>query len=83
MRLTCPLCGLRDRREFFWVGTAGLLNRPAAAAGFSDWLHLRDNPAGPLEELWLHEAGCGALLTGTRDTRSHAAGPLALVGGAP
>ncbi|WP_372840230.1 sarcosine oxidase subunit delta [Phaeovulum sp.] len=82
MRLICPNCGPRDRREFSWIGAASLLDRPAPGGDFVAWLHLRDNPAGPLEELWLHEAGCGALLRASRDTRTHALAPLTLAGGA-
>jgi heterotetrameric sarcosine oxidase delta subunit len=82
MRLNCPNCGPRDRREFCWIGAQSLIARPpvgAPSADFVEWLHLRDNPAGPLAELWLHEAGCGALLQGQRDTVSHATAPLRLI----
>lgn len=51
-----------------------MMVRPAADAGEDVWeayLHLRENPAGALEELWQHEAGCGAWLRVTRDTVSH------------
>ncbi|MDP1669885.1 sarcosine oxidase subunit delta [Phaeovulum sp.] len=82
MRLICPLCGARDRREFTWVGAAELLPRPAPGGDLVAWLHLRENPAGPLDELWLHSAGCGALLRARRDTRSHATAGLVLAGGA-
>ena len=57
MRLTCPLCGERDLREFAYRGSAKLLARPAAdasPAAFHDYLNLRDNPAGPNTELWQH-----------------------------
>ena len=50
------------------------LDRPAPDAGEKAWdayLHLRDNPAGVLEELWSHDAGCGAWLKVTRDTVTH------------
>ena len=33
MRLTCPLCGPRDRREFYYTGAADYLARPAPDAG--------------------------------------------------
>lgn len=75
MRLTCPLCGERDLREFAYRGAAKLLARPAADAGaaaIDDYLHVRDNPAGPNAELWRHATGCGAWLRVVRDTRSHA-----------
>jgi heterotetrameric sarcosine oxidase delta subunit len=74
MRLTCPLCGERDLREFTCRGSAKLLARPAADAGaaaFHDYLNIRDNPAGPNPELWQHAAGCRAWLLVVRDTRSH------------
>lgn len=80
MRLTCPHCGDRDRREFTWMGAA--LDRPDAGASaevWHDYIHLRDNPAGPLQEIWYHDP-CGAHFTVTRDTRTHA---IAADGGAP
>ncbi|MEL7212734.1 MAG: sarcosine oxidase subunit delta [Pseudomonadota bacterium] len=75
MRLTCPLCGERDRREFYYQGEAVMLARPAPEAGEEAWdayLHLRDNAAGETQDLWFHEAGCGAWLKVTRDTVTHA-----------
>ncbi len=74
MRLTCPICGERDLREFAYRGAAKLLDRPApdaGAAAFHDYLDLRDNPAGPNAELWHHEGGCRAWLRVERDTRDH------------
>lgn len=50
------------------------LDRPAPDAGeaaWDDFVYLRDNPAGPTRELWLHEGGCGAWVVVTRDTSSH------------
>jgi methylglutamate dehydrogenase subunit B len=73
MRITCPICGERDRREFYYQGAA--LVRPAAEAGpeaWDDYVHLRDNPAGETRDLWHHEGGCGAWLVVTRNTLSHA-----------
>ncbi len=81
MRIDCPLCGLRDSREFRYLGDARLADRPAADAGaaaFHDYVHLRDNPAGPHDELWLHERGCRAWLRVRRDTTSHAVLSVAL-----
>lgn len=74
MRLRCPLCGDRDRREFFYMGAADYLDRPGAAAEPEEWgayLHLRDNPAGRTRDLWYHEAGCSAWLVAERDTVTH------------
>jgi methylglutamate dehydrogenase subunit B len=73
MRLICPLCGPRDRREFYYSGSDDLLHRPAAedAAGWDDMLHLRVNPAGETRDLWYHESGCGSWLVVTRNTVTH------------
>ena len=63
MRLTCPICGERDRREFYYVGDAVLLRRPDPEASdvvWDDYLHNRDNPAGETRDLWYHEATASA-----------------------
>jgi len=74
MRLSCPICGARDVREFYYQGAAIMLHRPPPDAGEAAWdhyLHMRDNPAGHHEELWSHDAGCGAWIKVTRDTTTH------------
>jgi sarcosine oxidase subunit delta len=74
MRITCPLCGPRDRREFYYYGSDDYLNRPAEGAApeaWDDYLHLRDNPAGITRDLWYHETGCGSWLVLTRNTVTH------------
>ena len=75
MRITCPVCGDRDRREYYYQGDAVTLNRPepdASPEAWNDYIHLRDNPAGVTRDLWQHEAGCGAGIVVTRNTVSHA-----------
>lgn len=82
MRIACPICGSRDRREFWYLGAAQ--GRPGSGAGPGEWdahLHLRDNPAGPRDEVWWHEAGCGAWLEVRRDTTTHAIAGVRLAGG--
>lgn len=74
MRLTCPHCGERDRREFTWGGDAVALLRPDPSADPGEWhdyLHIRDNPAGPTRDLWYHDP-CGTWLLVHRDTVTHA-----------
>ncbi len=74
MRLTCPHCGDRDRREFYYVGHAVALDRPAAEADIAAWddyVHNRDNPAGATRDLWYHEMGCSAWVVVTRNTVTH------------
>lgn len=81
MRLRCPLCGDRDRREFHYMGAADHLDRPGEGAGPEAWdayLHLRDNPAGCTRDLWYHEAGCAAWLVVERDTVTHEVFSVAL-----
>ena len=75
MRINCPNCGERDRREFYYQGDAVALNRPdrdAGAQAWDDYLHNRDNPAGMTRDMWFHEGGCGAWLVVERNTLTHA-----------
>ncbi|MBM7069210.1 sarcosine oxidase subunit delta [Actibacterium sp. 188UL27-1] len=72
MRINCPLCGLRDLREFSIKGDAVALDRPAEDGDWHSYLHLRDNPSGETRELWFHGQGCGAWLVVHRDTTTHA-----------
>ena len=71
-----PLLGPRDAAEFVYLGDARLIERPDgqgedAARRFHDYLHVRDNPAGPHRELWFHEHGDRSWLVVTRDTLTH------------
>jgi methylglutamate dehydrogenase subunit B len=75
MRIPCPYCGVRDVREFAYLGDASV-RRPdpqiADALGrFTEYVYLRDNPWGPHQELWYHAAGCHAWLAVTRNTATH------------
>ncbi len=75
MRIRCPFCGERDLIEFSYLGDANCL-RPAPGgadeqARFFDAVYMRDNPAGPHEELWYHASGCRSWLRARRDTRTH------------
>ena len=73
MRITCPHCGTRDRREFYYQGDALALERPAPDAGeaaWDDYLHNRDNPAGATQDLWYHDT-CGAWIVVERNTVTH------------
>jgi len=74
MRIPCPICGERDRREFYYVGDAKIVNRPSPDASedlWNDYLHNRENPAGVTKDLWYHESGCNSWLIVTRDTVTH------------
>ena len=74
MRIECPICGSRDRREYYYQGDAVALDRPAPDAGDDAWenyVHLRENPTGARRDLWHHDGGCGAGLVVTRNTTRH------------
>jgi heterotetrameric sarcosine oxidase delta subunit len=76
MRIPCVCCGERGVDEFSYLGDA-TRHRPTdggavPTAAWSDYIYLRDNPAGPHKELWYHGSGCRSWLVVTRDTRSHA-----------
>lgn len=82
MRLTCPLNGTRDSREFTYQGADDMLTRPAADAGdaaWDDYLHNRDNPCGATRDLWYHEPS-RTWIAVTRDTATHAVTGGDLVG---
>ena len=75
MRITCPICGERDSREFTYQGAALALDRPDPDAGeeaWADYVHLRENPAGEARDLWQHTGGCAAWVVVTRNTVTHA-----------
>ena len=71
--IACPWCGLRARAEFTYGGDATVKRPPpdAPQAAWVEFVYLRDNPAGPHEELWHHSAGCRQWLRVRRDTRTH------------
>jgi heterotetrameric sarcosine oxidase delta subunit len=74
MRITCPLCGARDLREFYYQGAAVALARPEPDAGaeiWDDYVHNRENLAGVVRELWHHQSGCSGWLVVTRNTVTH------------
>lgn len=81
MRIPCPFCGTRDRREFTYYGAEDYANRPDAGAPQAAWddlLHNRTNPAGPTRDLWYHDP-CGAWVVVDRDTVTHAVSGSTLV----
>jgi methylglutamate dehydrogenase subunit B len=75
MRIHCPYCGERGLEEFICGGSAGRA-RPSSAddaspLAWTEYLYLRDNPAGLQQEYWYHSAGCHAWLVVRRDVRTH------------
>jgi len=75
MRIECPFCGERDASEFVYRGDAAI-KRPdpsasEAAENFFAAVYLRENPAGPHDELWYHAFGCRMWLRVRRNTLTH------------
>lgn len=75
MIINHPLLGPRDAAEFVYLGDASLIHRPdgmsASLEEMSDYIYLRDNPAGEHRELWYHEQGDRSWLVVTRNTLTH------------
>jgi len=75
VRIPCPFCGEREASEFSYLGDASAARPDPAAADadtrFFEAVYLRDNSAGPHDELWYHTSGCRSWLRVTRNTRSH------------
>lgn len=72
IQIPCPWCGRRDEQEFSYFGEEDV-TRPKDPASVSDatwaeYLYFRNNPRGPIKELWLHSAGCRSWFTISRDT---------------
>ena len=75
MIINHPLLGPRDAAEFVYLGDAAMIKRPdgmtASNSDMHDYMFLRDNPAGPIRELWYHEQGDRSWLVVTRNTVTH------------
>lgn len=70
----CPFCGLRSESEFHFGGDAGN-DRPSGFrdvtdAEWSGYLHMRNNPRGRSNEIWMHLT-CGEVFRMERDTVDH------------
>lgn len=81
MRIACPFCGERELGEFTYLGDAAP-KRPSAFGTdgselpeaqdvFFDYVYLRDNIAGDMNEHWYHGGGCRSWLIVTRNTTTH------------
>jgi len=79
---TCPFCGPRDETEFHFGGEAGNV-RPDGkipASRWTDYLHMRTNPKGATNEVWVHMT-CGEFFTMERSSVDHAVGASAPISG--
>jgi heterotetrameric sarcosine oxidase delta subunit len=73
--IPCPWCGERDETEFSY-GAEARVAYPADPAALPDeewaeFVFVRANPKGPLEERWVHTHGCRRWFDLVRDTATH------------
>lgn len=75
MLIKCPHCGMRPVEEFTFLGDAApvrpITNEPSAMEAWYDYVYLRDNPKGRIDEYAHHGGGCRSWLVVTRDTQTH------------
>jgi sarcosine oxidase subunit delta len=75
MLITCPHCGARPVEEFTFLGdakpTRPTSNDPGTTEQWFDYVYLRDNPKGRIEEFVHHSGGCRAWLVVSRNTETH------------
>ena len=75
MLIKCPHCGTRPLEEFTFLGDASPLRPqstdPATMDGWYDYVYLRNNPKGRIDEFAHHAGGCRSWLVVTRDTQTH------------
>jgi len=71
--LKCPNCGERNVSEFRYGGEVKKRPNPNMAdnGAMADYLYLRDNPLGVLQEWWYHRSGCAMWFIAERHTKSH------------
>jgi methylglutamate dehydrogenase subunit B len=75
MLIPCPHCGIRPVEEFTFLGDAKparpTTNDPSSMEQWFDYVYLRDNPRGNIEEYAHHSGGCRAWLVVSRNTETH------------
>lgn len=75
MLIPCPHCGIRPVEEFTFLGDAKPVrpttNNPSSMEQWFDYVYLRDNPRGNIEEYAHHSGGCRAWLVVSRNTETH------------
>ena len=75
MLIPCPHCGTRPVEEFTFLGDASVKRpntiAPASMEQWHDYVYLRDNPKGRIDEYAHHAGGCRAWLVISRNTQTH------------
>lgn len=71
MQIPCPYCGPREEFEFRCGGEGVPLPAESTDAEWARVLFHRSNPAGFIEERWVHVHGCRQWFYVTRSTLTH------------
>ena len=75
MLIPCPHCGTRPVEEFTFLGDASVKRPetldPSSVEQWFDYVYLRDNPKGRIDEYAHHAGGCRAWLVISRNTQTH------------
>jgi sarcosine oxidase subunit delta len=75
MLIPCPHCGTRPVEEFTFLGDAAptrpTTNDPSSMETWYEYVYLRNNPRGPIEEYAHHSGGCRSWLVVSRNTETH------------
>ena len=70
--IPCPNCGPRDESEFRYGAQGGMAlladSQELGDAAWGEWMFVRANPKGPLDERWYHSHGCRRWFSLRRDT---------------
>jgi heterotetrameric sarcosine oxidase delta subunit len=72
--IPCPNCGDRSEAEFSYGGRAvkfPALDNQSTIKNWHEVVHMRDNPAGNILELWYHQAGCECWIQVKRNVLTH------------
>jgi heterotetrameric sarcosine oxidase delta subunit len=71
--ITCPNCGPRNETEFSHGGERDVVLPafPLSDEAWADYLFMRENPAGPVDEWWFHRLGCRMWFALRRDTTTN------------
>jgi sarcosine oxidase subunit delta len=73
IELPCPWCGPRNVAEFRYSGEVTPRPDPSTATPeeWREYLYLRRNTRGWVEETWYHSAGCRRFFRVERETESN------------
>ena len=70
--IPCPFCGPRDENEFRYGAQTGVAMPTEVLApddaAWGEFVFVRSNPKGPLDERWYHAHGCRRWFSLRRDT---------------